>query len=125
MFLHFRPGRRRVARTDAVDPPRTPDSMDVGDALTILENGQTPYKSNAKEDPTTSPHSYLSMPSCKQFPRIRSVEPLSRVLEPVVVMIFSFKVYNSIFVILCNIYNTKLLTLKLENMLIQVFLLSF
>ncbi|XP_046748094.1 uncharacterized protein LOC124412347 isoform X2 [Diprion similis] len=80
-----RPGRRRVTQTDAVDHPRTPDSMDVADALTTLENGHIPQKSSPKEDLTTSPHSYLSMPSCKQFPRIRSVEPLSRVLEPVVV----------------------------------------
>ncbi|XP_015509757.2 uncharacterized protein LOC107216933 isoform X1 [Neodiprion lecontei] len=80
-----RPGRRRVTQTNAVDHPRTPDSMDVADALTTLENGHIPQKSNPKEDLTTSPHSYLSMPSCKQFPRIRSVEPLSRVLEPVVV----------------------------------------
>ncbi|XP_020707475.2 uncharacterized protein LOC105685007 isoform X1 [Athalia rosae] len=78
-------GRRKVARTDAVDPPRTPDSIDVADPLTTIENGLTPKKIISMEDPTTSPHSYLSMPSCKQFPKIRSVEPLSRVLEPILV----------------------------------------
>ncbi|XP_015593385.1 uncharacterized protein LOC107266895 isoform X2 [Cephus cinctus] len=76
--------RRRVTRTNAIDPPRTPDSMDTVaenlEALESLENGYAP-----RDEVTTSPHSYLSMPSCKQFPRMRSVEPLSRVLEPVVV----------------------------------------
>lgn len=38
-----------------------------------------------KLEETASPHSYLSMPSCKIFPNMRSVEPLSKILEPVVV----------------------------------------
>ena len=38
-----------------------------------------------KLEDTASPHSYLSMPSCKLFPNMRTVEPLSKILEPVVV----------------------------------------
>ncbi|EFN88575.1 hypothetical protein EAI_12016 [Harpegnathos saltator] len=74
----------RMTRTNAVDQPGTPDSLDTMDdhmeTLESLENGYV-----RREDSTASPRSYLSMPSCKQFPSMRSVEPLSRVLEPVMV----------------------------------------
>lgn len=36
----------------------------------------------------TSPCSYLSMKSCKQFPIMKSVEPLSKVLESMAVSVF-------------------------------------
>ncbi|XP_032678563.1 uncharacterized protein LOC116847568 isoform X2 [Odontomachus brunneus] len=74
----------RMTRTNAVDQPGTPDSLDTVDdhmgTLESLENGYV-----KREESTASPRSYLSMPSCKQFPSMRSVEPLSRVLEPVMV----------------------------------------
>jgi len=73
-------------RTNAMDQPRTPDSLNmITDAhietLDSLGNGYA-----KQEESTASPQSYLSMPSCKQFPSMRSVEPLSRVLEPVMVI---------------------------------------
>ncbi|XP_015428515.1 PREDICTED: uncharacterized protein LOC107185360 [Dufourea novaeangliae] len=71
----------RISRTNAVDVPRTSDSMDVVvDHLEALESLET-----KQEEAATSPHSYLSMPTCKQFPNMKSVEPLSRVLEPVMI----------------------------------------
>ncbi|XP_014471715.1 PREDICTED: uncharacterized protein LOC106742875 isoform X2 [Dinoponera quadriceps] len=74
----------RMTRTNAVDQPGTPDSLgtmdDPMETLESLENGYV-----KREESTASPRSYLSMPSCKQFPSMRSVEPLSRVLEPVMV----------------------------------------
>ncbi|KAG7206061.1 hypothetical protein KM043_003459 [Ampulex compressa] len=74
----------RISRTNAIDPPRTPDSMDSAvDHMETLESLEHVYA--RQEEATASPHSYLSMPSCKQFPSMRSVEPLSRVLEPVMV----------------------------------------
>ncbi|XP_076176292.1 uncharacterized protein LOC143151238 isoform X2 [Ptiloglossa arizonensis] len=78
----------RVSRTNAVDVPRTSDSMNmIVDNLEILESLETSYTKREEdvEEATASPHSYLSMPSCKQFPKLKSVEPLSRVLEPVTV----------------------------------------
>ncbi|XP_076296942.1 uncharacterized protein LOC143217070 [Lasioglossum baleicum] len=80
--------RGRVLRTDAVDMPKTSDSMDViVDHLEALESLETNYTRHEEEEEeaTASPHSYLSMPNCKQFPNMKSVEPLSRVLEPVMV----------------------------------------
>ncbi|XP_035741773.1 uncharacterized protein LOC118450252 [Vespa mandarinia] len=74
----------RMTRTNAIDPPRTPDSMDtIADHTEILESLENGYP--RQEEIPVSPRSYLSMPSCKQFPSMRSVEPLSRVLEPVTV----------------------------------------
>ncbi|KAK2587457.1 hypothetical protein KPH14_003165 [Odynerus spinipes] len=74
----------RMMRTNAIDRPRTPDSMDTiedrGEMLESLESGYP-----KQEEAPVSPRSYLSMPSCKQFPNMRSVEPLSKVLEPVTV----------------------------------------
>lgn len=79
-----------MTRTNAVDQPGTPDSLDMVDdhmeTLESLENGYV-----RREESTASPRSYLSMPSCKQFPSMRSVEPLSRVLEPVMVISISDK----------------------------------
>lgn len=66
-----------------MDEPRTPNSLDtVADRVEMLESLENGY---VKREETASPRSYLSMPSCKQFPSMRSVEPLSRVLEPVMV----------------------------------------
>ncbi|XP_011863714.1 PREDICTED: uncharacterized protein LOC105559768 isoform X3 [Vollenhovia emeryi] len=77
-----RTSHRRMTRTDAMDRPGSPDSLtDHIETLESLENGYVKHK----EESTASPRSYLSMPSCKQFPSMRSVEPLSRVLEPVMV----------------------------------------
>ncbi|KAI4494417.1 hypothetical protein M0802_008909 [Mischocyttarus mexicanus] len=74
----------RMMRTNAIDPPRTPDSMDtIADHTEMLESLENGYP--RQEEILASPRSYLSMPSCKQFPSMRSVEPLSRVLEPVTV----------------------------------------
>ncbi|XP_043667090.1 uncharacterized protein LOC122628661 isoform X1 [Vespula pensylvanica] len=74
----------RMTRTNAIDPPRTPDSMDtIADHAEMLESLENGYP--RQEEVPVSPRSYLSMPSCKQFPSMRSVEPLSRVLEPVTV----------------------------------------
>ncbi|XP_043598516.1 uncharacterized protein LOC122574688 isoform X1 [Bombus pyrosoma] len=74
----------RMSRTNAVDTPRTSDSMDViVDHLETLDSLEKDY--TRQEEATASPHSYLSMPSCKPFPSMKSVEPLSRVLEPVMV----------------------------------------
>lgn len=67
-----------------MDRPGSPDSLiDHVETLESLENGYVKHK----EESTASPRSYLSMPSCKQFPSMRSVEPLSRVLEPVMVIL--------------------------------------
>ncbi|XP_043788092.1 uncharacterized protein LOC122712461 isoform X2 [Apis laboriosa] len=75
-FIH-----ERMSRTNAIDTPRTSDSTDViVDHLDSLENNYTKQK-----EATASPYSYLSMPSCKAFPSMKNVEPLSRVLEPVMV----------------------------------------
>ncbi|XP_020287267.1 uncharacterized protein LOC109856414 [Pseudomyrmex gracilis] len=74
----------RMARTTARDQLRTPDSMDSAiDRTETLESLENSYVK--REESTASPRSYLSMLSCKQFPSMRSVEPLSRVLEPVMV----------------------------------------
>ncbi|XP_011306474.1 uncharacterized protein [Fopius arisanus] len=79
-----RAGRRRMARTNAIETAGSPDSLetvvDHQKHRNSLENGCI----HVLEE-TASPHSYLSMPSCKLFPSMRSVEPLSRILEPVVV----------------------------------------
>lgn len=76
--------KARMTRTNAMDQSRTPDSLntmiDQVETLESLENGYV-----KREESTASPRSYLSMPSCKQFPSMRSVEPLSRVLEPVMI----------------------------------------
>jgi len=70
-------------RANAMDRAGSPDSLtDHVETLESLENGYVKHK----EESTASPQSYLSMPSCKQFPTMRSVEPLSRVLEPVMVI---------------------------------------
>ncbi|KAL6267619.1 hypothetical protein P5V15_000694 [Pogonomyrmex californicus] len=72
----------RMTRSNAMDQSGSPDSLtDHVETLTSLENGYVKHK----EESTASPRSYLSMPSCKQFPSMRTVEPLSRVLEPVMV----------------------------------------
>lgn len=77
----------RVSRKSVADMSRTLESTDVivdrFDTLESLEAGYT--KQEEEEEATASPHSYLSMPSCKQFPSMKGVEPLSRVLEPVMV----------------------------------------
>ncbi|CAL7941770.1 unnamed protein product [Xylocopa violacea] len=74
----------KMSRTNAIDTPRTSDSTNVivdhFETLDSLENNYTRH-----EEATASPHSYLSMPSCKPFPSMKSVEPLSKVLEPVMV----------------------------------------
>lgn len=73
-----------MTRAGAVDKPESPDSMDT----VVDRHEQRDSSENGCVHPieeTTSPHSYLSMPSCKLFPSMRSVEPLSRILEPVVV----------------------------------------
>lgn len=54
--------------------------IDEEEGLESLEDDRI-----CKLEETASPHSYLSMPSCKMFPNMRSVEPLSKILEPVVV----------------------------------------
>ncbi|XP_019883948.1 uncharacterized protein LOC105253954 isoform X4 [Camponotus floridanus] len=79
-----RTSHAKMIRTNAMDQPRTPDSLDtVTDHVETLESLENGYVK--REESTASPRSYLSMPSCKQFPSMRSVEPLSRVLEPVMV----------------------------------------
>lgn len=69
---------------NAIETLDSPDSMETvvncNERGESLENG---YIHHLEE--TASPHSYLSMPPCKLFPSMRSVEPLSRILEPVVV----------------------------------------
>lgn len=81
----YKTSHARMTRTNAMDQSRTPDSLntmtDQVETLESLENGYV-----KREESTASPRSYLSMPSCKQFPSMRSVEPLSRVLEPVMVI---------------------------------------
>ncbi|XP_076390699.1 uncharacterized protein LOC100883637 isoform X3 [Megachile rotundata] len=75
----------RISRSNAIDTPRTSDSTDVvADHLETFDSLENNY-TRQEEEATASPHSYLSMPSCKQFPSMKSVEPLSRVLEPVMV----------------------------------------
>lgn len=82
--MKYRVTQGRMTRTNAIDPPRTPDSMDtIADQAEMLESLENGYP--RQEEVPVSPRSYLSMPSCKQFPSMRSVEPLSRVLEPVTV----------------------------------------
>lgn len=82
--MKYRATQSRMTRTNAIDQPRTPDSMDtIADHTEILESLENGYP--RQEEVPVSPRSYLSMPSCKQFPSMRSVEPLSRVLEPVTV----------------------------------------
>ncbi|EGI66030.1 PREDICTED: uncharacterized protein LOC105145483 [Acromyrmex echinatior] len=72
----------KMMRANAMDRAESPDSLtDHIETLESLENGYAKHK----EESTASPRSYLSMPSCKQFPSMRSVEPLSRVLEPVMI----------------------------------------
>ncbi|KAK0076031.1 hypothetical protein PV326_011124, partial [Microctonus aethiopoides] len=84
MRVKSRMERRKITRSGAIDTPGSPDSMDTvvecHEQREIIDNGcvQT-------VDETASPHSYLSMPSCKLFPSMRTVEPLSRILEPVVI----------------------------------------
>ncbi|XP_076684315.1 uncharacterized protein LOC143377172 isoform X3 [Andrena cerasifolii] len=88
----------RLSRTNAINTPRTSDSTDViVDHLETFDSLDTNYKrkrekaeeeddgDDDEEEATASPHSYLSMPSCKEFPSMKGVEPLSRVLEPVIV----------------------------------------
>lgn len=83
----------RMSRTNAIDTPRTSDSTDViVDHLDSLENNYI-----KQEEATASPYSYLSMPSCKAFPSIKNVEPLSRVLEPVMVSKFLYFYFIFIF----------------------------
>ncbi|XP_043263238.1 uncharacterized protein LOC122403664 isoform X2 [Colletes gigas] len=78
----------RMSRTNAINVSRASDSVDMVDdnleMLESLENNYTKQEGDI-EEATASPHSYLSMPSCKQFPKLKGVEPLSRVLEPVMV----------------------------------------
>ncbi|XP_029039183.2 uncharacterized protein LOC114874237 isoform X1 [Osmia bicornis bicornis] len=75
----------RMSETNVMDTSRTSDSTDViADHLETFDSLENNY-SRQDEEATASPHSYLSMPSCKQFPSMKSVEPLSRVLEPVMV----------------------------------------
>ncbi|KAK0167380.1 hypothetical protein PV327_004787 [Microctonus hyperodae] len=84
MRVKSRMDRKIIKRSGAIDTPGSPDSMDTvvecHEQREIIDNGcvQT-------VDETASPHSYLSMPSCKLFPSMRTVEPLSRILEPVVI----------------------------------------
>lgn len=67
-----------------MEQPRTSDSDAATDHIETLESLENGY--TRRDESTASPQSYLSMPSCKQFPSMRSVEPLSRVLEPVMVI---------------------------------------
>ncbi|XP_053971084.1 uncharacterized protein LOC128872433 [Hylaeus volcanicus] len=76
----------KISRTNAIDVPRPSNSINTIDNSKTLESLETSYtRQEAIEEATASPHSYLSMPSCKQFPKLKSVEPLSKVLEPVMV----------------------------------------
>lgn len=82
----------RMSRTNAIDTPRTSDSTDViVDHLETLDSLENNY--TKQEEATASPYSYLSMPSCKTFPSMKSVEPLSRVLEPVMVSKFLYYLF--------------------------------
>lgn len=77
-----------MTRTNAVEVPGTPDSTDTVVSRTEqLESPKSPGYFHEEESNAASPHSYLSMPSCKRFPNMKSVEPLSKVLEPVMVNI--------------------------------------
>jgi len=81
--MKYRASHGKMIRTNAMDRAESPESLtDHIETLESLENGYAKHK----EESTASPRSYLSMPSCKQFPSMRSVEPLSRVLEPVMVI---------------------------------------
>lgn len=62
-----------MARSNAVESPKTPVSIDT---MTDEYDGV-----DARDEAAASPQSYLSMPSCKQFPDMRGVEPLNRLLE--------------------------------------------
>ncbi|XP_058798915.1 uncharacterized protein LOC131668611 [Phymastichus coffea] len=69
--------------------PQSGDSVDSAGMLTRTTTegrvSNTRAANDEDDEASGSPHSYLSMPSCKQFPNMRSVEPLSKVLEPVVI----------------------------------------
>lgn len=74
-----------MTRSNAMEQSETPDTLDmVTDHIERFESLENGYIK--QEQSTASPRSYLSMPSCKQFPSMRSVEPLSRVLEPAMVI---------------------------------------
>lgn len=61
--------------------PKTSDSTDSNEPIPTLDSLEKEYCH--EEEAPGSPHSYLSMPSCKDFPDMSSVEPLCRVLEPI------------------------------------------
>lgn len=64
-----------MSRSNAVESPKTPNSIDT---VTDEYDG---VEVDGRDEAAASPQSYLSMPSCKQFPDMRGVEPLNRLLE--------------------------------------------
>ncbi|XP_011503575.1 PREDICTED: uncharacterized protein LOC105366735 [Ceratosolen solmsi marchali] len=74
---------RHVQRANIVNDSQSPES--IGSTGIQIDNLNPLEKSllseEVLEESMGSPYSYLSMPSCKQFPSMRSVEPLSKVLE--------------------------------------------
>ncbi|KAF7987481.1 hypothetical protein HCN44_003243 [Aphidius gifuensis] len=77
--------QRKIIRTNVVEKCES----DSEDSL-VDQQDEKNLKVNKNEfiqtiEETGSTHSYLSMPSCKLFPNMKSVEPLSKILEPVVI----------------------------------------
>ena len=91
-----------------IDYPKTPDSTDsIGDHIQTLDSFEKEVNHEEEEVPA-SPHSYLSMQSCKQFPNMTTVEPLSRVLEPVMVLsVFLTIISNSFVFYIINLLNVE------------------
>lgn len=77
-----------MARTNAVEGSTSSESIDSAHGLsnkTVDSLFERKLPSDREDDQPGTPHSYLSMPSCKQFPNARTTEPLHKVLEPVMV----------------------------------------
>ncbi|XP_034941627.1 uncharacterized protein [Chelonus insularis] len=76
-------GKKRLTKSNAIERSESSDSMETVDDCHERRKSENGRVHSLEE--TASPHSYLSMPSCKLFPSMRSVEPLSRILEPSVI----------------------------------------
>ncbi|KAL7300389.1 hypothetical protein TKK_0007010 [Trichogramma kaykai] len=76
--------QRPFSATDSIDSIGAPPGLGRVQSFESLEGKGFGESTAVTAEATGSPHSYLSMPACKQFPNMRSVEPLSKLLEPVV-----------------------------------------
>ncbi|CAB0033220.1 unnamed protein product [Trichogramma brassicae] len=76
--------QRPFSATDSIDSIGAPPGLERVQSFESLEGKGFGESTAVTAEATGSPHSYLSMPACKQFPNMRSVEPLSKLLEPVV-----------------------------------------